>query len=99
MKKTIQGKIQEINKKSLSNNTQKVGIRLLEAEGEWVPRSRLIKIPSATARIRDLRKQAFGSFSVECKSEISRNGKKVYYYRINSAKLTHQQVNKLFNIS
>jgi hypothetical protein len=100
MSKTIQTTIQKISENTkITNNTQRVGLRLLSAAGEWIPRSRLTKVPSATARIRDLRKAEFGSFPVECKSsdDLSRKtSKKTFYYRINVNKVTQKQIEKLF---
>lgn len=102
MKKTIQTSIQNIKTRNLTNNTQRVGLRLLSADGAWIPRSRLTKIPSATARVRDLRKAEFGSFPVECKSSDELNkkvSKKTYYYRINPNKVTQKQISALFSAS
>jgi hypothetical protein len=76
-----------------------VGLRLLAAEGEWVSRSQLAKIPSATARVRDLRKEQFGSFRVECKSSDDlekRTSKRTFYYRIDANRVTKKQLEKLF---
>ena len=97
MKKTIQNAIQNIQRRTLTNNTQKVGLQLLSS-GDWVPRTRL-KTPSATARIRDLRKEAFGSFPEECKSSSQLNkstSSRTDYYRINTSKVTKSQVETLF---
>lgn len=91
--------IQNIKNKKLTNNTQRVGLRLLTA-GDWVPSTRLARIPSATARIRDLRKEAYGGFQVECKSSKELNKRTVkntYYYRINPDKVTDKQIAALFN--
>lgn len=100
--KTLKTKIQSVQKTAkITNNTQRAGIRLLSFNGEWVPRSQLRKIPSATSRIRDLRKDIFGAFDVECKSsaELSKKlGKKTYYYRISPSKVTSEQLKTLFKI-
>ena len=96
---TIQTQIQNIQSRKLTNNTQRVGLRLLAAGGEWISRSRLEKIPSATARIRDLRKVQFGSFQVECKSSDDlkkKTSKNTFYYRINASKVTKKQLEQLF---
>ncbi len=72
---------------------------MLAAAGEWVPRSQLTKVPSATARVRDLRKEQFGSFQVECKSSDElkkKTSKKTFYYRINASRITKKQLEKLF---
>jgi hypothetical protein len=83
----------------ITNNTQRAGKYLLSANGEWLPRSSLRKIPSATARIRDLRKDEFGGFQVECKSsdELSKIGKRTFYYRINPNNVTQKQIQTLFH--
>ena len=100
MSKVIQSKLQQIQAKNrkLTNNTQKVGYRLLSANGEWLPRSRLTDIPSGTSRARDLRKEEFGGFQVECKSSeaLKRPGRKTFYYRINPSKVTKEQIDTLF---
>lgn len=97
--KTLKTTIQTIQKQcQLTNNTQRVGVKLLSAGGAWLPRSSLTRIPSATARIRDLRKQEFGSFNVECQSsdELKRSGKRTFYYRINPSQVTQKQIDALF---
>lgn len=104
MRQTIKNVIQMISNHSnkLKNNTQRVGLRLLTADGEWLPRSSLTKIPSGTARARDLRKDEFGGFQVECKSSDDLNrktGKRTFYYRINPNKVTRKQIEKLFRTS
>jgi hypothetical protein len=94
----IKATIQNIENRKLTNNTQKVGLRLLNA-GDWVPRSYLRRIPSATARVRDLRKDQFGGFQVQCKSSDELNkktSKKTYYYKIDTNKITKKQLEKLF---
>jgi hypothetical protein len=100
--KTLKTTIQEIQKKTkITNNTQRVGMRLLTAEGEWLPRSRLSRIPSATARVRDLRKDEFGAFQVECKSSDDlerKTSQRTFYYRINPNKVTRKQIQTLFSI-
>ena len=96
--KTLKTTIQAIQKK-ITNNTQRVGIRLLTADGEWIPRSRLSRIPSATARVRDLRKDEFGGFQVECKSSddlARKTSRRTFYYRINPNKVTRKQIQTLF---
>ena len=101
MRKIIQKTIQSIQSRNLKNNTQKVGLRLLNADGQWIPRYRLNRVPSGTSRARDLRKEEFGGFPVECKSSEDLNrktSKKTFYYRINPNKVTQRQVEKLFAI-
>jgi hypothetical protein len=98
--KTLKTTIQAAQKK-ITNNTQRVGIRLLSAEGEWLPRSSLRRIPSATARVRDLRKDEFGGFQVECKSSTDlarKTSRRTFYYRINPNKVTRKQIQTLFPV-
>ena len=97
-KTTIQKTIRSIPKNTLTNNTQRVGLHLLTAHGEWISRSRL-NVPSGTARVRDLRKNEFGAFQVECKSSEDlkrRANKRTFYYRINPNKVTRKQIETLF---
>lgn len=101
-KTTINKTVQNIPKNKLTNNTQRVGLRLLTANGEWIPRSRLTEVPSGTARIRDLRKNEFGGFQVECKSSDDlkrKTSQRTYYYRINPRKVTRKQIAALFQIA
>jgi hypothetical protein len=85
-----------------SNNTQRVGLRLLKANGEWIPRGSLRKrIPSALSRVRDLRKPQYGGFDVECADSFElgrKTSKKTFYYRINPNNVTKNQVSTLFGI-
>jgi hypothetical protein len=59
--------VERINRRALSNNTQRVLHSLLtpQANDGWVART-AIPVPSATARIRELRRPEFGGFKVEC---------------------------------
>lgn len=79
-----------------TNNTQKVLLKLLRANGEWVSRSQLASVsPSASARVRDLRKAEYGAFSVECASarELNRPAPRgTFYYRVNPRKVTQSQL-------
>lgn len=101
-KTTVQTTLAGVRRNQITNNTQKVGLRLLSARGEWLPRHRVTKrIPSATSRVRDLRKGEFGGFDVECKSSNDlnrRTNKKTYYYRINPNKVNARQVATLFRV-
>jgi len=100
--KTLKTTIQTVQKNSkITNNTQRVAVRLLSANGEWIPRSSLSRIPSATSRVRDLRKDEFGGFHVECKSsdDLERKvSKRTFYYRINPSKVTRKQIDTLFPV-
>lgn len=59
--------VKRINRRTLNNNTQRVLHSLLtpQANDGWVART-AIHVPSATARIRELRRAEFGGFRVEC---------------------------------
>ena len=93
--------LNKIDRRNLTNNTQKVAYKLLSANGEWVPRSALSKVArSAAARVRDLRKEEFGAFVVDCASasELNRRGtKSTYFYRIRPGWVTKRQVDAVFN--
>jgi hypothetical protein len=65
--------VRNVNRRKLVNNVQKVLISLVSAGNDgWVPRTSL-RVPSAAARIRDLRKSQFGGFEVECRNAIDLN--------------------------
>jgi hypothetical protein len=94
--------IKGIKTKRLTNNTQKVALKLLRGDGKWIARNQLETIPSAAARVRDLRKPQFGGFQVECRSATSlkrHNAKKgMFYYRIVPDTVTPKQVEEVFKI-
>ena len=65
--------VRNVNRRKLVNNVQKVLLSLVSAGNDgWVSRTSL-RVPSAAARIRDLRKAQFGGFEVECSSAIELN--------------------------
>ena len=66
--------VKSINRKKLTNNTQKVLLSLLLREGKWVART-AFKVPSVGSRCRDLRTKSFGCFVIEC---VSANKLKKY---------------------
>lgn len=77
------GTILSVERRSLKTNLQKVLYSLLRANGRWVPRN-AFRVPSATSRLRDLRKESYGEFPVEClvrpdKSENWTKSKPSYY--------------------
>lgn len=67
MKKNVSKIVDGISRNRLTNNTQKVLLSLLKpgTKDRWVARTSF-RVPSATARVRELRKEEFGSFVVEC---------------------------------
>lgn len=94
--------IESINRRKLRNNAQRVLVTLINTKNKdgWVARTAL-SVPSATARIRDLRKSGFGGFRIECASpeEINRkNRSKVTsrqtYYRIVPETVTVDALNR-----
>lgn len=91
----------KIVSRNLSNNTQRIGLRLMRAEGDWVNRSELERIvPNATARVRDLRKQMFGGFEIECDNAINldrKGDKNTFFYRINPTSINKNSISTLFN--
>lgn len=100
-KKVIQ-KINKVNRRDLNSNTQKVFMRLVKADNDgWVARTSF-GIPSVTARIRDLRKSQYGSFTVECASaeDINKSGRSKVtdnqtYYRIVPSSVTETGLNRI----
>jgi hypothetical protein len=91
--------INQIKRTDITNNTQRAAMKLLTADGQWVSRGQLNRIPSATARVRDLRKPEYGAFKVDCKSsdELGKKlSKRTYYYRI--ARASSEQLSTLFRI-
>ncbi len=94
--------VKNINRRTLTNNTQKVAHVLLSANGEWVAGKQLgSRVKSATTRIRDLRKAQFGQFKVECASAQTlkkRGSTNDFYYRINPKRVTNKQVKTVFKI-
>jgi len=86
----------------MRNNTQKVLLRLLRAEGEWVSRAALALVsPSASARVRDLRKSEYGRIEVECRSakELKRTAPRgTFFYRINPRRITKTQLDQVLRL-
>lgn len=92
--------LRSVNRKQLRNNTQRIAYRLLSANGEWVSRRQLeTSVSSATARIRDLRKDEFGGFQVQCASatELGKRGDQyTFFYRIPPRSVRKTQVETVF---
>ena len=88
--------VNKVTSLKAKNNTQKVLLKLLKAEGGWVSRSQLNTVsPSAPSRVRDLRKAQYGGIEVECASakELKRAAPRgTYYYRVNPRKVTQTQL-------
>lgn len=94
--------LKKINNRTFTNNTQRVAYRLLTAEGSWISKKDLERsIPSATSRVRDLRKEKFGNFTVECASaaELNRRGDHtVFFYRIRPTSVKNSQLSAVFGV-
>ena len=95
--------LKKVNRRKLTTNAQKVAYRLLTANGGWVSNRQLNQVAnSATSRARDLRKEPYGSFTVQCKSasEINKRGTAWdFYYRISPNKVTLRQLETIFGLS
>lgn len=98
----IKNILSKINRRTLTNNTQRAALSLLQANGDWVSRKSLEKnISSVAARIRDLRKSQFGAFTVECSSasQLNKRGDRTaYFYRIQPSKVSKSQMQAIFDI-
>ncbi len=93
-RKSVRNIVNGISRRKLSNNTQKVLWSLLTTNSKdgWVSRTSL-SVPSASARVRDLRKSQFGGFRVECArpgdiNRKSRNNVRQTFYRIVPSSVT-----------
>lgn len=99
MNKTVKTTISKVK---TTNNTQNVARKLIMANGQWVSRKDLERVASsAAARARDLRKDEFGHFKVECKSAtaLKKSGNRTdYFYRIPPKSVTAQKVKTVFRI-
>jgi len=73
--------LNNIKGRNCKNNTQKVALRLLRAEGKWLSRRELeASVKSATSRVRDLRTDRYGRFTVDCvhASDLNKQGDSFY---------------------
>ena len=102
-KKKISNMLSKIRRSDCSNNTQRVALALLKASTKdgWVSRAN-INVPSVTSRIRDLRKERFGSFRIECSTAKELNKKvksptdRPTFYRIDPSTVTVSAVQTIF---
>ena len=97
MSRTLVTLMSKLNRRRFSNNTQRVLHTLITAKGEWIPRS-AFRVASAGSRLRDLRKDGFGGFDIQCRSAASlglAGGRHTFYYRL---PLKDLSVNKLESI-
>jgi hypothetical protein len=101
MQSDIQNLVSKINKRRLTNNTQRALLALLTSKSEWVARTAM-RIPSIGARIRDLRKAQFGRFTVQCASanrlerRTRRNSARQTFYRLDPNSVTAAKVARVF---
>lgn len=97
MNKQVQTLIKKVDRSRCSNNTQRALLALLTAKTEWVALN-TVRVPSAAARIRDLRKSDFGSFKVEVRrgTEMpTKTSANRTFYRIDPASVTVQRVRRV----
>lgn len=86
--------LSSVDSRRLRNNTQRVLVALLRAEGDWVPRS-TVRVANATSRMRELRRPEYGSFDVQVATaaELGRpGGARRTYYRLNPRTITAERV-------
>lgn len=100
MKKSVRNFVENINKRSFTNNVQKVLYQLLTADtnGGWMRLDRT-NIPSSEARARDLRKSQYGEFNVFCRRSTDLSlgrDSKTHYYRIGHRNLTISKLKTVF---
>ena len=101
----IKSFINKVDKRKFHNNLQRVMFSLLKREGGWLARTTL-KVPNVGARLRDLRKDKFGNFNVECKSAKQlKKVKRVHkskltahqtFYRLDLGSVSEDKLNRLF---
>jgi hypothetical protein len=86
--------VSSVDSRRIRNNTQRVLLALLRAEGDWVPRTS-VRVRNATSRMRELRRSEYGGFDVQVAtaSELGRpGGSRRTYYRINPRTITADRV-------
>src|SRR3989304_9208451 len=101
MIKTVSGLVEDINRRKFTNNMQRVLFTLLKANGGWVKGSSL-RVPSASSRIRDLRKPEFGNFDIQCEPAMNlglRGNHHTFYYRLNPRSITLSKIWTVFNFA
>lgn len=98
---SVKNIVAAIDRRKLTNNTQRALLSLLNAKTDWVSRSS-IRVNSASARIRDLRKAEFGGFNIECatatqlgRSTRQKSGRQTFY-RLVPSSVTTTKVTKVF---
>jgi len=92
--------VRGLNRRNFTNNTQRALYSLLTTDSTdgWVSRGS-VRVSSTAARIRDLRKEEFGSFDVVCRSasSLGRSGSRsTFFYRLNRGNITLSQLRTVF---
>jgi hypothetical protein len=97
MNTTINQYVRSLNRRTFTKNVQRVLFNLLTSETNMVSRGSL-RVPSATARLRDLRKDQYGAFQIDCLSstDLGRTGTPTTFYRLNTNNITLTQLRRVF---
>lgn len=97
MNTTINQYVKSLNRRNFTKNVQRVLYSLLTAENNLVSRGSL-RIPAATAYVRDLRKNKYGAYDIVCHTseELGRTGTRTTFYKLNTNKLTLNQLHTVF---
>ncbi len=97
MHNTINQYVQTLNRRHFTKNVQRVLYSLLTAENNLVSRGSL-RVPAATAYLRDLRKNKYGAFNIVCRTseELNRTGTRTTWYELDTSNLSLAQVRRVF---
>lgn len=99
MNTSVTNYVSRLNRRNFTNNVQRVLHTLLTASSDgWVSRNSF-RVSSAAARLRDLRKEEYGSFDVVCKSASAlgrRGDRHSFYYKLNTRNITMSQLRRVF---
>jgi hypothetical protein len=97
MNTTITQYVRSLNRRNFTNNVQRVLFALLTNDAHTVSRGSL-RVPSATSRLRDLRKSEFGNFDITCLSstDLGRTGTPTTFYHLNTNNITLNQLRSVF---
>lgn len=90
--------VSSVDSRKLRNNTQRVFVALVKADGGWVARS-TVRVANATSRMRELRRPEYGGFDVEVATatELGRpGGSRRTYYRLNPSTVTPERIATVF---
>lgn len=98
---SVQKMIDLINPRMLRNNTQRVLFAMLRSEQEWISRTSF-RVPSASSRLRDLRKEEFGSFDLKCarprdlNRPVTARNRRSTFYKLNPRSVTRERILTVF---